>query len=209
MNFGNLLDAPIPAEVTTPSSAPTDTVNADLLEGLDALADLLKNTSDTLNHGVMTIEDQLNALSGIQEEWVLIRGTRASVEPVTAAEAVTVTEGAGHASQEYVFGGVAVTILRLAEPTPDQVVPEGNEHEDWLGCSKVGDRWVLVVRTGRKRTVNSDANGVPHPLSELQPLVDAPLEVRVEGVRRIPTLVNLIESRCAASGGAPTIADPS
>ena len=209
MNFGNLLDAPIPAEVTTPSPAPTDTVNADLLEGLDALADLLKNTSDTLNHGVMTIEDQLNALSGIQEEWVLIRGTRASVEPVTAAEAVTVTEGAGHASQEYVFGGVAVTILRLAEPTPDQVVPEGNEHEDWLGCSKVGDRWALVVRTGRKRTVNSDANGVPHPLSELQPLVDAPLEVRVEGVRRIPTLVNLIESRCAASGGAPTIADPS
>ena len=71
-----LSDAPVLADEGTPSWTPaTDSVDTNLLNGLAALADLLGNASETLDQGLLTIENTLRAVSTTQEEWVPIQTT--------------------------------------------------------------------------------------------------------------------------------------
>jgi hypothetical protein len=188
-NACNALDVPVQAgEVKTPRAPLTDSVDVDLLQGLDALADLLGNASETLTEGLLTVEDNLNALPITQEEWVPIQGTRSSVESIE-------TEDVGQTSQEYVFGGVPITILKLGGPVRQETRPQWNESEYQLGYSRVGNGWALMIRTARSQPSNGNGDDVCWQFSDEKPLVLAPLEVRLKGIREIPSLIKLLDRR--------------
>ena len=184
-------NAPVRAdEATQPLAAVSDSVDAELLHGLGALADLLSDASETLNQCLVTIEEMLNALPPTQEEWVPIQTTRSSVERVQP-------EGAEQPSQECVFGGVAVTILKLDAPASQEARTEYQ-----LGYSRVGDGWALMVRTASFQPSNGHEGFCQ--FSDLKPLREAPLEIRLKGIREIPNLMKLLDSRgFAMAWGGP------
>ncbi len=165
-------------------------VDTNLLHGLAALADLLSNASETLNQCVLTVEDTLRAVSTTEEEWVPIRTTHSTVRCVQ-------TEGNDQTSQECVFGGVPVTILKIDAPASQEA---GTQWEYQLGYSRVGDRWALMVRTASLQPSNE--NDGFWQFSDLKLLRDAPLEIRLKGIREIPSLMKLLDSR-----GLPTAPD--
>ena len=133
--------APVHAEVTQQGSEPVRTdekitaeeSDATLLHGLSALADLLSNASETLNQCLLTLENKLSAASVAREEWIPIQTARSAVERVPAAEE-------RQRSQERVFGGVAVTILRMSEPAIEPPSAPRCEWQYELGYSVVGRR---------------------------------------------------------------------
>jgi hypothetical protein len=177
-------DAMVQADEGTQAlEAVSDSVNAELLQGLGALADLLSDASETLNQCLVTIEDTLNGLSPMQEEWVPIQTTRSSVECVQP-------EAGEQPSQECVFGGVPVTILKLAVPASQEA---GTQWEYQLGYSRVGAGWALMVRTARFQPSNGHEGFCQ--FSDLKPLREAPLEIRLKGIREIPSLIKLLDSR--------------
>ena len=183
-------------EGTQPLAAVSDSVDAELLHGLGALADLLSNASETLNQCLITIEDTLSAMSPTQEEWVPIQTTRCSVEHVQP-------EGSEQASQERVFGGVPVTILKLSAPASQEA---GTQWEYQLGYSRVGAGWALMVRTARFQPSNGHEGFLQ--FSDLKPLREAPLEIRLKGIREIPSLMKLLDRRnLAMAWGGPVTPD--
>jgi hypothetical protein len=125
----------------------------------------------------VTIEDTLNALPPTQEEWVPIQATRSSVEPVQPA--------GEQPSQECIFGGVPVTIMKLDAP------PTQREYQ--LGYSRVGAGWALMVRTASVQPSNGHEGFCE--FSDLTPLREAPLEIRLKGIREIPNLMKLLDRR--------------
>lgn len=174
----------------------TDAVDADLLQSLSTLAHLFSNASETLNQCLQTIEDQLNALSITEEEWVPIQGTRFSAEHAEP-------EGGEQTSQEYVFGGVSVTILKLDAPARQQT---SHECEYQLGYSRSGDGWALMIRTARFQP--SNGNDGFCQFSDEKLLRHAPLEIRLKGIRFVPSLIDLLDSRCSAMAcGTPVTSD--
>src|SRR5688572_809767 len=100
-------------EVIPASASESNDIDADILRGLGALADLVANASETLNQCLLTIESKLSAASIAKEEWVPIRAARSAIEPVA-------TPDDRRRTQERVFGGVRVMILQLAAPTIQQ-----------------------------------------------------------------------------------------
>ena len=188
-------DAPVQADQGKPPWAPLAVaIDVDLLHGLGALAELLGSASETLNQCLLTIEDTLNALSITQEAWVPIQTDRSFVERVPA-------EDGQQTSQQRLFAGVLVTILKLDEPASQQAGTPRCEREYQLGYSRVGDSWALMIRTTSFQPSNGD-EGLCR-FSDLTPLRDAPLEIRLKGIREIPSLIKLLDSRRSVMPGGP------
>jgi hypothetical protein len=159
-----------------------------LLHGLGVLADLLGEASETMNQCLLTIEDKLQTFPITQEQWVPIA---AALAPLDAAAARPDDPAA---VQERVFGGVAVTIMKLG-PTADKTAPQPAAPRHELGYAPIDGAWALVTRS---------------VASDLKLLRDLPLEFRLKAIREVPTLLKAIEERRhEISDGASADAGPS
>ncbi|RPI57476.1 MAG: hypothetical protein EHM55_01725 [Acidobacteria bacterium] len=169
---------------TSPSAAASDNADTELLTGLGALADLISDASETLNQCLSTIEDKLSALLVTKEEWIPIKTARSAVERVSPpCEA--------QSSQERMFGGVAVTIMKFGAMATQ---PERAPLCEWqyeLGYSAAGDEWSLMIRTASSDGLSQRAA----EFSDLMPLREAPLEIRLKAIREIPDLIQLLDGR--------------
>jgi hypothetical protein len=182
---------PVHAAVTQQASEPVRTdeeiraeeSDATLLHGLGALADLLSNASETLNQCLLTLENKLSAAAVAREEWIPIQTARSAVERIPAVEE-------RQRSQERVFGGVAVTILRMSEPVIERSAPRC-EWQYELGYSVAGDDWALMIRTASSDPSNEREGCVE--FSDLIPLRDAPLEIKLKAIREIPSLLQVLD----------------
>ena len=163
----------------------TDESDADLLKGLGALADLLSNASETLNQCLLTIEGKLSAAAIAREEWIPIQTARSAVERVAAGDD-------RKRSQERVFGGVSVTILQLSAPAIEQPATKRCEWQYELGYSVADDNWVLMIRSASLDS-STEQDGVSE-ISDLMPLRDAPLEIRLKAIREIPSLMQVLQA---------------
>jgi hypothetical protein len=175
-----LLPAPIVDDAPV-----TDESDADLLKGLSALADLLSNASETLNQCLLTIEGKLSAAAIAREEWIPIQTARSAVERVAAGND-------RKRSQERVFGGVSVTILQLSAPAIEQPATKRCEWQYELGYSVADDNWVLMIRSASLDS-STEQDGVSE-ISDLMPLRDAPLEIRLKAIREIPSLMQVLQA---------------
>ncbi len=188
--MGPVIAAPEPghADQDAPVAAALhDHSDADLLQGLGALADLITDASDTLNQCLATIEGKLNAAAVAKEEWIPIKSARSAVERV-------LQPGGDQASQERVFGGVAVTIMRFGAVAAQ---PERTPRCQWLyelGYSVAGGEWTLMIRTA-----SSDYGGGRESVefSNVMPLREAPLEIRLKAIREIPDLIQVLDPALA------------
>jgi hypothetical protein len=172
----------IPAEVQAPCE--TDQSDADLLQGLGALAELFTNASETLKQCLLTIDKKLSALGVGREEWVPIPTARSAVERVSTGR------DDGQVSQERIFGGVPVMIMRLsAAPVPQVEVKRCEWHYE-LGYAVAGDDWAVMIRTASFNPAN-EHNGFTE-YSDLMPLRDAPLELQLKAIPQIPSLFHLL-----------------
>ena len=156
--------------------------DADLLQGLSALADLLTNASDTLNQCLLTLENKLNAAAIAREEWIPIQSAGSGIDRL-------LTEDACPASQERIFAGVAVTILKMSSAPPPQPTLKRSEWRYELGYSVAGDEWALMIRTASSDALKSDA--ASPEFTDVMRLRDAPLEIRLKAIRDIPALMQL------------------
>lgn len=172
-------------EEPPPVSPVTDESDADLLKGLAALADLLSNASETLNQCLLTIEGKLSAAAIAREEWIPIQDARSAVERVAPGDD-------RKRSQERVFGGVSVTILQLSAPTVEHPATKRCEWQYELGYSVADDNWVLMIRSASIDSSN-ERDGASE-ISDLMPLRDAPLEIRLKAIREIPSLMQVLQS---------------
>jgi hypothetical protein len=192
-------DHPVQAELPIPmGEIPTDeeafscasetsASDADILRGLGALADLVANASETLNQCLLTIENKLGAASIAREEWVPIQAARSAIECVPSLDDRKRT-------QERVFGGVTVMILQMSAPTaPPQSATKRCEWQYELGYAVAGDDWALVIRTSSFDAANDSGDGLPQ-FSDVVPLRDAPLEIRLKAVRELPSLLEALDA---------------
>jgi hypothetical protein len=171
--------------------------DADLLHGLSALADLFGNASHTLNQCLLTIEDKLSSMVIAQAEWVPIQTARSAVERPPADGPVDERQQ----SQERMFGGVPVTIMRMS--TSENASPAAGRCE-WqyeLGYSVVGDQWALLIRTATFDPAKQSDGGFTY--SGLMLLRDAPLEIRLKAIREIPLLIRLLAEGAPQPGDEP------
>jgi hypothetical protein len=171
-----------------PTTPPTDHADADLLRGLGALADLIANASETLNQCLLTIEGKLNAAAVAKEEWIPIKTARSAVEHVPVP-------GEDQASQERVFGGVPVTIMKFGAlaAQPERMAPRCQWHYE-LGYSVADDEWTLMIRTA---SYDGPPGRGSAEFSNVMPLRDAPLEIRLKAIREIPDLIQVLDSSIA------------
>jgi len=156
--------------------------DADLLQGLSALADLLTNASDTLNQCLLTLENKLNAAAIAREEWIPIQSAGSGIDRL-------LTEDECPASQERIFAGVAVTILKMSSAGPSQPTLKRSEWRYELGYSVAGDEWALMIRTASSDALKPDA--ASPEFTDVMRLRDAPLEIRLKAIRDIPALMEL------------------
>ncbi len=163
----------------------SDDYDADLLQGLGALADLLSNASETLNQCLLTIEGKLSAAAIAREEWIPIQTARSAVERVAAPDD-------RKRSQERVFAGVSVTILQLSAPATPPSATKRCEWQYELGYSVSDDDWALMIRTASIDPSN-EQEGVSE-ISDRMPLRDAPLEIRLKAIREIPSLIQVLQA---------------
>ena len=177
-------------------ATPTEQSDVDLLQGLSALADLFGNASQTLNQCLLTIEDKLSSMVIAQAEWVPIQTARSAVERVPPADEPA---GERHQSQERMFGGVPVTIMRMSTPENEPPVPGRCEWQYELGYSVIGDQWALFIRTATFDPSKQNDGGFTY--SDLTLLREAPLEIRLKAIREIPHLIRLLAE------GAPQPSD--
>jgi hypothetical protein len=173
---------PAPAVSDTPGQE--EKSNADLLQGLGALADLLGNACETLNRCLLTIEDTLRALPVVKDQWVPIRALCCLSESVAP-------EDEGQASQERVFGGVSVTIMKMGASTPQQSETQRCEWQYELGYSLNGEGRALMVRTCSFEL--SDEREGFSQFSDMFLLREAPLEIRLKAIREIPNLMKSLD----------------
>jgi len=97
------------------------------------------------------------------------------------------------------FGGVPVTIMRFAAPEPQPVRTQRCEWQYELGYSTTGDdEPALMIRT-----VSFDHTDDSSRVSDLMPLRDAPLEIRLKAIREVPTLIQLLDSLAAEGLESP------
>jgi hypothetical protein len=158
-----------------------DALDADLLlHGLGVLADLLGEASETMNQCLLTIEDKLHALPISQERWVAVKAAVPPTDPVQPKEE----------EQTRVFGGVAVTIMKLGSAGPQDAGATDYE----LGYAPLGDAWALVIRKVAA-PVNSGSRTAE--VSELKLLRCVPLEFRLKAVREIPALLRALDVPCS------------
>ncbi len=189
-------------ETAPPSAPPTEHSDADaeLLAGLGALADLIHDASDTLNQCILTIEGKLCAVPVTEEAWIPITTARSAVErPAPAFEE--------QASQERVFGGVPVTIMRFGAPAPQ---PEAGPRCEWqyeVGYATTDTGWALMIRT--VSVDHSNQRGASPEFSDLMMLRDAPLEIRLKAIREIPDLIQVLASRTCEEPGVEAAAPSS
>jgi hypothetical protein len=194
-------DATVRADEEESPAAPlTNTLDADLLRSLGELADLLGSGSETLNQCLLTVEDTLNALSITKDGWVPIQTVRSFIERVPPEDEET--------SQERVFGGVPVTIMKLGAPATQQDRTQPCEWRYEVGYSVVGDGRALTIRTASLEPSNErDGFG---GFSDVKLLREAPLEIRLKAIREIPSLIiRLLDSGSSESVGGETPAGPS
>ncbi len=161
--------------------------DADLLQGLSALADLFSNASHTLNQCLLTIEDKLSSMVIAQAEWVPIQTARSVVERVAPADEPVDDR---QQSQERMFGGVPVTIMRMSTPENESPAAGRCEWQDELGYSVVGDQWALLIRTATFDPSKQSDGGFTY--ADLMLLREAPLEIRLKAIREIPLLIRLL-----------------
>jgi hypothetical protein len=173
-----------------------DQSDADLLQGLSALADLFSNASHTLNQCLLTIEDKLSSMVIAQAEWVPIQTARSVVERVPPADEPVDDR---QQSQERMFGGVPVIIMRMSMPGNDSPAAGRCEWQYELGYSVVGDEWALLIRTATFGPSKQSDGGFTY--SDLMLLREAPLEIRLKAIREIPILIRLLAE------GAPQASD--
>jgi hypothetical protein len=165
-----------------PAPCDADQQEADLLQGLGALAELFTNASETLKQCLLTIDNKLNALGVGKEEWVPIPTARSAVERVAKG-------GDDGQTQERIFGGVPVMIMRLSAPVPPVEVKRCEWHYE-LGYAVAGDDWALVIRTASFNPANEHTGFTEY--SDLMPLRDAPLELQLKAIPQIPSLFHLL-----------------
>ncbi len=157
---------------------PAGLVSDDFLQGLEIVVDLFSQTCEMVNRGVQSVEAALNARPIAEEAWVSIPG-----EP-SADRAIEVAEVPG-ASEERIFNGVAVMIMKLGEPSLPAACASRATEDDRLGYGRFGDRWAILFRGAQSEDATL--------------LVDAPLEARLRGVRAVGSLLAEIESRVPAT----------
>ena len=174
----------------------TEQSDADLLQGLSALADLFSNASHTLNQCLLTIEDKLSSMVIAQAEWVPIQTARSAVERVPPADEPVDDR---QQSQERMFGGVPVTIMRMFTPANESPAAGRCEWRYELGYSVVGDQWALLIRIATFDPTKQIDGGFT--CSDPMLLREAPLEIRLKAIREIPLLIRLLAE------GAPQASD--
>ena len=81
-----------------------------------------------------------------------------------------------------------VTILKVSALGSQEA---GTQWEYQLGYSRVGDRWALMVRTASLKPSNENEGF--WQFSDVRALRDAPLEIRLKGIREIPSLIKLLD----------------
>jgi hypothetical protein len=106
-------------------------------------------------------------------------------------------------SQERVFDGVPVTILKLDAPATEQTGSEAPEPECQLGYARAGGDWALTIRTVTFRPLNGD-DGLCQ-FADVKLLRHAPLELRLRGIGEIPNLLGLLNARCPSKSCASPI----
>ena len=186
------------ADAQAPSET-TDQSDADLLQGLGALAELFTNASETLKQCLLTIDNKLSALGVGREEWVPIPTARSAVERVSKGP------DDGQMSQERIFGGVPVMIMRLsAAPVPQVEVKRCEWHYE-LGYAVAGDDWAVMIRTASFNPANEQSGFTEY--SDLMPLRDAPLELQLKAIPQIPSLFHLLNKVFEESTSADAVAD--
>ncbi len=194
-----------PAEVVHAAEPPhsdettrAEQSDADLLHGLSALADLFSNASHTLNQCLLTIEDKLSSMVIAQAEWVPIHTARSAVERVPQADEPADER---RQSQERMFGGVPVTIMRMSAAGNEPPAAGRCEWQYELGYSVVGDHWSLLIRTATFDPSKQSVGGFTY--SDLMLLREAPLEIRLKAIREIPLLIRLLAEGAPQPGDEP------
>jgi len=182
----------------TDEGSRADQSDVDLLQGLSALADLFSNASQTLNQCLLTIEDKLSSMVIAQAEWVPIQTARSAVEQVPPADEPAHDR---QQSQERMFGGVPVIIMRMSTAENESPAAGRCEWQYELGYSVVGDQWSLLIRTATFDPSKQSDGGFTH--SDLMLLREAPLEIRLKAIREIPLLIRLLAEGAARSGDEP------
>jgi hypothetical protein len=110
-------------------------------------------------------------------------------------------------SQERIFGGVPVMIMRLsAAPVPQVEVKRCEWHYE-LGYAVAGDDWAVMIRTASFNPANEQSGFTEY--SDLMPLRDAPLELQLKAIPQIPSLFHLLNKVFEESTSADIVADAS
>ena len=185
-------------EGPSPSAPPSDSADAGLLQGLGLLADLINDASETLNQCLCTIENQLSALPAPREEWIPIKAAGSAVE-------LALPPCEEQASQERIFGGVPVTIMRFGARTTQFEKPRCQWQYE-LGYSATGDEWALMIRTSSADR-SKQHNGSTE-FSDLMALRDAPLEIRLKAIREIPDLIQLLDGKTVVTPESDAVEPP-
>jgi hypothetical protein len=133
-----------------------------------------------------------------QAEWVPIQTARSVVERVSLADEPVDDR---RQSQERMFGGVPVTIMRMFTPENESPAAGRCEWQYELGYSVVGDQWALLIRTATFDPSKQSDGGFAH--SDLMLLREAPLEIRLKAIREIPLLIRLLAEGAPQPGGEP------
>jgi hypothetical protein len=93
-------------------------------------------------------------------------------------------------------------ILQMSAPAaPPEQAAKRCEWQYELGYAVAGDDWALVIRTASFDASN-EGDGSPQ-FSDLVPLRDAPLELRLKAIQELPGLFRALEV-----GGALDVAIP-
>lgn len=180
-------------EERSSGASATEADDADILRGLGALADLVANASETLNQCILTIEGRLSAASVAREEWVPIQAARSAIERVASPDDRRRT-------QERVFGGVSVMILQMSAPA---MPPQSATRCEWqyeLGYAVANDDWTLAIRISSFDS-STEQDGSSE-FSDLIPLREAPLEIKLKAIRELPSLFKVLDV------GEPDVAIP-
>jgi hypothetical protein len=181
--MAELIDMPIVQadHESTPMPLPAGLVSHDSLQGLEILVDLFSQTCEMVNRGVLSVEAALNALPIAEEAWVTIPGEPSADGAVEAVEVQATSE-------EHIFNGIAVMIMKMGEPLLPGALARRATKDDQLGYGRFGDRWAILFRGAQ--------------CEDAMPLVDAPLEARLRGVRVVGSLLAELETRVPADGQA-------
>jgi hypothetical protein len=173
--------------VDGPASRPSLLQTDDLVRGLDTIVDVLTRTGDALTQLVQLIEGRLSTMTLAEDVWVPVRGA----QPPELQESPMAAE---QMSEERVFDGVPVTIMRMA-PAPALDATPRIAREYQLGYGKDRDTSVFLVRTASREQPVGDAAEKPPRFSDRKPLLDAPLDLRFHAAREIARLVDRLTGR--------------